>query len=136
VNEKATSDRPRRQPLRFRGFDYSSPGAYFVTVCTHDRECTLGDVIEGSFRPSAAGKIVRECWYELPYHYAGLVLDAFAIMPNHVHGVFVFVDPVGVGLKLAPTTARRRTLSEVVRAFKTFSGRRINELRGTPGVAV
>jgi REP element-mobilizing transposase RayT len=57
-------------------------------------------------------------------------------MPNHVHGVLVFLDPVGAGLKPAPTTTRRRTLSEVVRAFKTFSGRRINELRASPGLPV
>ncbi|HEX4003014.1 MAG TPA: transposase [Candidatus Acidoferrales bacterium] len=104
-----------------------------MTICTHSRRCILGDVIQGAFRPNAAGRAVKECWYELPHHYAGVGLDAFAVMPNHVHGVIGFLDPVGAGFKPA---LRRRTLSEVVRAFKTFSGRRINEQRGEAGVAV
>jgi REP element-mobilizing transposase RayT len=136
MNKKTLPERPRRRSLRLRGYDYSSSGAYFVTVCIHDRKCILDDVIEGAFQPSSAGEIVKACWYELAYHYAGLALDALTIMPNHVHGVLVFLDPVGAGLKPAPTTTRRRTLSEVVRAFKTFSGRRINELRASPGLPV
>ncbi|HSE83161.1 MAG TPA: transposase, partial [Thermodesulfobacteriota bacterium] len=62
-------------------------------------------------------------------------LDAFVIMPNHVHGIIINVaNDVGAGLKPAPTTvAKNHTLFEIVRGFKTFSSRRINETRGTPG---
>ncbi|WP_232280630.1 transposase [Chloroflexus aggregans] len=59
-------------------------------------------------------------------------MDAFVVMPNHVHGIVVIV---GAGLKPAPTTTRHG-LPEIVRQFKTFSARRINEMRGTPGVSV
>jgi len=135
MGANASNGPPRRVPLRLPGFDYGCPGAYFVTICTYGRKCTLGDVVQGIFRPSAAGIVVAECWYELPYHYAGVALDSFAVMPNHVHAVVGLLDPVGAGLKPA-LAAGRRTLSEVMRAFKTFSGRRINELCGTGGLPV
>ena len=96
----------------------------------------LGEVANGTLRPSQSGVIVRECWFELPYHYAGLGLDAFVVMPNHVHGIVVLLNPVGAGFKPARATVRRTTLTEVVRAFKTFSGRRINQLSNTMGRTV
>ncbi len=136
VNRDATPEHPIRRSLRLPGYDYSGEGTYFVTICTRERKCVLGEVIDGSFQANAAGNIVRECWYELPYHYAGLALDAFVVMPNHLHGVLAFVDDVGAGLKPALAIKPRRNLSEVVRAFKTFSARRINELGGAPGAAV
>ena len=79
---------------------------------------------------------MRASWFDLPNHYAHVRLDAFVIMPNHVHGVIVLTE-VGAGLKPAPTVvAKRHGLPEIVRGFKTFSSRRINELRGTPGTPV
>jgi REP element-mobilizing transposase RayT len=79
---------------------------------------------------SDEGRIVEEAWFALPRHYPSLALDAFVIMPNHVHGILVLRD-VGAGFKPAPTAAARRSLRrhaipEIVRAFKTFSARQIN----------
>ncbi len=87
---------------------------------------------------NAYGEIVREAWFDLPNHYAHVELDAFVIMPNHIHAIIVLVaEPVGAGLKPAPTPApTRHPLSEIVRALKTFSARRINTRRGTPGAPV
>ena len=119
-----------------KDYDYSHPGGYFVTVCTRNRECLLGEIAENSIHPSMCGEIVRSCWGHLPRHYPHVVLDAFVLMPNHVHGIIVLTDPdfVGAGLKPAPTLAGRRcSVPETVRAFKAFSSRRINEWRGTPG---
>jgi len=72
----------------------------------------------------------------LPHHYPHVALDAFVIMPNHIHGIIVLADPtvVGAGFKPAPTMVNKRhRLTEIIRAFKTFSSRRINESHGTPG---
>jgi len=83
-------------------------------------------------RLNEAGNVVQVVWKELPHHYLGTEIDVFAVMPNHVHGIVVLHDdPVGAGLKPAPT--KRHGLPEIVRALKTFSARRINEIRGTPG---
>ena len=132
--------RHHRRSTRLRNFDYSQAGAYFVTVVTTDRNCLLGEIASQEMRLSAFGRLVQSVWYDLPKHYPRLRCDAFAIMPNHIHGVIVLADVVspgagnvGAGLKPAPTG---HGLPEIVRAFKTFSARRINEMRGTRGVSV
>jgi putative transposase len=113
----------RRSSLRLMNFDYSTAALYFLTVCTSARKTILGTVCEGMLQPSAMGRIVSECWFELPYHYARLELGAFVVMPNHIHGLISLHDPAGAGLRPAPTTA---TLSEIVGVFKSFSSRRIH----------
>jgi putative transposase len=131
-----------RRSIRLRRYDYSSAGAYFVTICTKDRECLFGKVVEGEMRMNTWGDIVRACWDNLSRHYGRVVTDAFVVMPNHVHGIIMITDDrndnVGTGLKPAPTSnhTKRHGLSEIVRAFKTFSARRINESRGIRAVPV
>lgn len=126
-----------RRSIRLRNYDYTQNGAYFVTICVQDRACLLGTVVGGEMRLSEAGQIVQDVWNGLPSHYPHLQLDAWVIMPNHVHGIIVLHDDtVPAGLKPAPTpiaTAKRHGLPEIVRALKTFSARRINVLRATPG---
>jgi REP element-mobilizing transposase RayT len=118
--------------MRLQGYDYSQAAAYFVTICTHDRGRLFGDAVEGQMRVNPFGGIVQSCWAALPLHYPRVELDAFVVMPNHVHGVLILT--VGAGLKPAPTEPSKfYGLPEVIRGFKTFSSRRINEMRNTPG---
>jgi REP element-mobilizing transposase RayT len=125
--------RHHRRPIRLQEYDYSSAGAYFVTICAHKGACSLGDIIDNETCLSPFGWIVAECWEDLPNHYPHVILDAFVVMPNHIHGMIVLDDTaVGAGLKPAPT--KRHGLSEIVRAFKTFSARRINIARNTQGI--
>ncbi len=125
-----------RRSIRVKGYDYSQAGAYFITMCVRERECLLGEVVDGKVQPSGIGAVVEACWRDLPRHYAHVDLGEFVIMPNHVHGIIILTsdvgDNVGAGFKPAPT--KRHGLTEVVRAFKTFSTRRINVLRETPGL--
>jgi REP element-mobilizing transposase RayT len=81
------ADRQRRRSLRLKGYDYAQAGAYFVTVCTQDRACLFGDIVDGEMRVNEAGRMVQTVWDELPVHYAGVGIDAYVIMPNHIHGV-------------------------------------------------
>ena len=132
----------RRRNIRLSGYDYAQAGMYFVTVCTQNRACLFGEILDGEIRLNEAGHIVQEVWNGLPMHYANVQLDVFMIMPNHVHGIIAIMDVdnvgadlhVGTGLKPVPT--KNHGLPEIVRAFKTFSSRSINVLRGTPGLAV
>ncbi len=124
--------------MRLKGYDYSQAGMYFVTICVYNKECLLGKIVEDVMILSDCGETVRQCWNDLPYHYHNIELDAYVIMPNHFHGIIMLYENnvfVGAGLKPAPTI-NRNALSEIVRAFKTFSSRRINELRNTPGTRV
>ena len=131
----------RIESARLKGYDYSSPGAYFITVCTKDRECLLGGIVDRQMILNHFGKIVLECWHDLPNHYSNIILDEFVIMPNHIHGIICIDNAVETGFKPVSTikpvsTELNHGLSEFVRALKTFSSRRINTNRQTPGYPV
>lgn len=111
-----------RRSIRLRDFDYSSPRAYFVTICTWKRECTMGEVVEGKVILSATGKIVQDAWLELPKRFPTISLDSFEVMPNHLHGV------IHQGaINRAPTESRpvgaqfiAPKLGEIIRTFKAL----------------
>jgi putative transposase len=147
IEQKASR---HRRSVRLREYDYGQEGAYFVTICTKDRALMFGEIIEEKMKENQYGKVVRSCWNELPSHYRNVLLDEFVIMPNHVHGVVKIIygvtdDHVGAGLVGAglrpapthtPTSMNQHGLPEIIRAFKSFSARRINKIRNTPGVSV
>jgi REP element-mobilizing transposase RayT len=134
-----SKQRPHHRRLtRLQEYDYSQPGAYFVTVCTKNRSCLFGEIDNDRMRLSSYGEIIRLSWFDLPQHYTNVELDAFVIMPNHIHGI-IFLTDVGAGLKPAPTDSprdKRHGLPEIIRAFKTFSSRQINKFRNMPGASV
>ena len=74
---------PPRKRLRLSHHDYAMPGAYFVTVCAHDRACLFGTIADGTVRLSGTGTIVFGVWQKLPAHYPNVGLDEFVVMPNH-----------------------------------------------------
>jgi len=107
-----------------------------VTICLHDRECLFGDIVNEEMRLNEYGSIVQEAWQDLIHHIQNIELDEFVCMPNHVHGIIVILDMmVGAGSEPAPT-GKRYALSEIVRQFKTFSAKRINEKRKSTGTPV
>ena len=135
-------DRRRRRALRLKDYDYSQAGAYFVTLCTHLRECIFGSVDRSILRLSDAGLVAKQIWNELPVHYPRVSLDAFIVMPNHVHGVIMFSDEDRFVPKEPmertpqPGRVKMHALPEIVRAFKTFSARAINKHRHSEGESV
>jgi putative transposase len=114
---------PRRRSLRLPAYDYSQAGAYFITVCTHARIMLFGEVIGDDMRLNDSGTLVKQTWDNLPAHYDGIDLDAFIVMPNHVHGIIILADE----------PKARYAIPEIVRGFKTFSARRVNESGGRRG---
>jgi REP element-mobilizing transposase RayT len=115
---------PRRHSLRLPGYDYSQAGAYFITACTQHRVMRFGEVINCDVRLNDMGTIVQQTWDDLPTHYQGIELDAFIVMPNHVHGIIILADQ----------SERRHPISEIVRGFKTFSARGVNKCAGSRSV--
>jgi putative transposase len=82
---------PGRRSIRLKGYDYSQAGGYFVTVVTFRREALFGEIMGGEMCLNELGKIVAECWQEIPAHFPNAEADAFVVMPNHVHGIiFLF----------------------------------------------
>jgi REP element-mobilizing transposase RayT len=76
-----------RRSIRLRGYDYSSEGAYNVTIVVQGRECLFGEIIDGQMYLNQYGEIVQKWWNEIPNHFPNVELGALVIMPNHVHGI-------------------------------------------------
>ncbi len=150
-----------RRSIRLRDYDYSSAGAYFVTIRTENREGLFGNVTDGDMRLNNFGVVVAECWRALPTHFPAVELDEFVVMPNHFHGIFVLDTIVGAqhaapgittpgpicsvqkgAQHAAPlqtsghTNVMSGSLGAIVRSFKSAASKRINEIRNDPGSPV
>jgi putative transposase len=81
-----------RKSTRLKGWDYSNPGIYFVTLCVQDRACLFGEIIDGKMVTTDAGRYAKKCWTDIPSHFPAVELDEFVIMPNHIHGILMLRD--------------------------------------------
>src|SRR6185437_3284800 len=79
----------RRRSLRLTGYDYAQAGAYFLTICTNERTLLFGDVADGTVTLNDAGRLVEEEWLRTYAVRPNIDLDAYMVMPNHVHGVVI-----------------------------------------------
>lgn len=145
--------RHHRRSIRLRGYDYTQPGAYFITMNTYQREHLFGRIIDGEMHLSTQGEIARDEWYKTAEIRPYVTLDEFCIMPNHVHGIIIINDDdsrmdesfrtgdqpsLGTGAaRCAPTIApTSHSLAAIVRAYKSAVTKRINEINGTPGTPI
>ncbi len=90
-----TINQPHRRSIRLKEYDYSQPGEYFVTICTHDHKCTLGEIINGEMQLNEIGKIAEEEWLRTAIIRPDIQLDLYVIMPNHIHGIIVLNEGRG-----------------------------------------
>jgi REP-associated tyrosine transposase len=118
-----------RRSIRLKGYDYTQPGAYFVTICAQERVCLFGDIVDGKMLLNDAGRMVQTVWEAMPVHYMGVAIDAFVVIPNHIHGIVVLVGAAPCGRPLmgqaqgpAPTIAI--SLPDVMQRFKTMTTKR------------
>ena len=84
-----------RRSIRLTHYDYSLPGAYFVTICAFGKLCIFGQVVGGQMRENDCGRIVREQWLDTVRIRPQIELDAFTVMPNHLHGILWILGPKG-----------------------------------------
>jgi REP element-mobilizing transposase RayT len=84
-----------RRSIRLHHYDYALPGAYFVTLCSFNRRCIFGWVVEDRMDENDCGKIAREQWLESAQIRQEFELDTFVVMPNHLHGILWIVGPSG-----------------------------------------
>ncbi len=115
-----------RQSIRLNGYDYLTSGAYFITICTHDRECLFGDIVNETMGFNTVGDIARSHWQQLSQHHSNIIIDESVVMPNHLHGMIILESSMG----------SKKSISEIIRGFKTFSAKAINKERGLRGVPV
>ena len=90
-----------RRSIRLKGYDYTQQGAYFVTICTHQRNCLFGEIVDGEIKLNTNGEIARGSWLSIPRHFKNVELDEFVIMPNHLHGIIIIESSEVAGEALA-----------------------------------
>ena len=125
---------PTRKNLRLKDFDYTSAGAYFVTICAHHKQTVFGQIKSGVVELNPYGQLAERVWRDLPEHFPDIRLDEFIVVPNHVHGV-VFIDSERAR-HASPLRQRASNLGKVIGAFKSATTRLINRARTTPGAAL
>ncbi len=157
---KPKSNHPRRRAMRLRDYDYTQPGAYFVTICVQHRKCLFGTITDGKMRLNEIGQIVVECLNHIPQHFLSVELDAYVVMPNHIHGIIAWGISLPGNPHLPDTTKDRRgfclgvssrsprpsqnalnrinetplpSLGKIIAYFKYQSTKRINQRYNTPG---
>ena len=133
-----------RKSLRLSGYDYSQPGYYFVTICSFQRQCLFGDIIDYSMQLNQYGEIVREQWLQSAVIRTEIELDEFIVMPNHFHAI-VIINPVGAnGHSPLPKSSNKpimplmkpKSLSSLMVGFKSSVTKQINLIRHTPGAKI
>ena len=130
----------KRRSIRLKEYDYSQTGAYFLTICTHRRQCLLGAMVDGRVILSSIGKIVVEEWLRSAEVRKEIELDAFVIMPNHLHAIVAIHrgerEIVSNCLESQRRAIKAKTIGSFVSGFKAAATVRANELRGTPGKSI
>ena len=139
-------ERLHRRSIRMAGFDYTQPGAYFVTIVTVHRECTFGEVVNGEMRVNHLGMIARNEWFRSTILRPNLQLnsDEFVVMPNHVHGIIWLIgdnpDYPSRGAAtlrpyhqpgIQPRQVFPNSLGAIVRAYKAAVTYQINSIRNS-----
>lgn len=146
-----------RRSLRLKDYDYSSAGAYFVTICSQNRQCLLGEIKHEEMILNEIGRIVLSGWNDLPIRFPTIDLDEFVIMPNHMHGIIVLGDnpnanrggwvppPKSSGGALPPqgekippvgegtSPLQKPKLGNIIAYFKYQTSKQINQIYGSPG---
>ena len=122
---KENNELPERKHPRLDNYNYSSAGAYFVTICTQNRHCILSRIVGRGLAPADTneieytlyGKIAEEQLLMLEERYENLAVDQYVIMPNHIHAIFVLSDD-------AAGASPRPTIMDVVCAYKSLTTRK------------
>ena len=110
-----------RQSMRLSGFDYSSAGAYFITLCTQNRICLFGTITDGTMIVNPAGQMVKDWWLALTPKFPGIQTDEFVVMPNHFHGILILPPTQGTASDADDDTPRGSSIPQIMQWFKTMT---------------
>ena len=117
---------PKRKNPRLKNFDYSKSGAYFITICTHNKQCLLSQIVGQRLAPAenrytAYGEIAKEQLFLLEKRYPSVKIDQYVIMPNHIHAIIVLNDAAGA--------SPRPTITDVICAYKSLTTRECKKIK-------
>ena len=123
-------DKYRLESMRLKKWDYPSEGMYFITICTKDRACSLSKVVNDELQETETSKICVKCWQDLSVIYPDCILDAFVVMPNHVHGIIMIEAAMTV---FRNKQRRNMLISKMIGRFKMQTAKQINQYQNTRG---
>ena len=107
---------------RLANYDYGSNGMYFVTICTRNKDAYFGNIdpTTATLTPSTIGQVAIDCWLTIPTYFPFAELDAFQVMPNHLHGILWICKPVDEHTDWQPNRfgPQRQNLPSIIRGFK------------------
>jgi REP element-mobilizing transposase RayT len=115
-----------RRSIRLQGYNYSQAGAYFVTICTFQRQHLFGTVNNGEIQLNPIGQIVSGSWQKIPQHFPNAELDEFILMPDHLHGIIVISEQAEQSI----------SLTTIIQNFKSIATRKINKITQNSGVSI
>jgi putative transposase len=147
---KYNPNKHHRRSSRLKGYDYSAAGAYFITICTFQRQCLFGQVVNGEMQLNEFGQMVAKEWLHSKELRQEIDFDEWVIMPNHLHGIVLIesIDPVGANGCLPSSSSwrndphrlvpsmRPRSLASFIAGFKSATTKRINTVREAAGTPV
>lgn len=121
-----------RKSLRLKGYNYSKEGMYFITICTHQKQCLFGKIVDKSMILNDAGLIIEAAVQKLNIQFPGIVIDSYVIMPNHIHMVISIINH-----SMNPIRENRRhmLIPKVIGFFKMNTSKRINVLQNSSGIS-
>jgi len=125
-----TASNPQRRNLRVPGFDYSQPGAYFVTIVTQGRKRLFGHILDGEMVLNEIGKMVEEVWIAIPKHFQNVELGEFVIMPNHIHGI-ISITVEATHASPLPRISKGPmpgSIGAIIGSFKSAASKRFHEI--------
>jgi putative transposase len=105
---------PKRKAIRLKEYDYTQPGYYYVTICTYDRKCLFGDMIDDQINLNIAGQTIDQILKILPGYYSNTIIDNHVVMPNHVHAIIQITNPVGDDLRVVPDQNQDQKPNQII----------------------
>ena len=124
-----------RKSMRLKGYDYSRPGAYFITIVSAARQHLFGNIQNGVVSLNRFGEFVQWHWQQIPAFHPHIQLDAFVVMPDHIHGIIILNDTVSgvvekklIHRSLKPNGTLPGSISQVIQNFKSVTTRKIRQL--------
>ncbi len=159
INMSINNPKHHRRSIRLPEYDYSQEGVYYITICTQDRRCLFGGIINGRVKLSEYGKIAERFWRDMTEYCDGILLDTFVIMPNHMHAIIVIIGDVirrgevasplggtvdisgkpGDGIEIPGEVTSplrgtgKHTLGQILAFYKYQTTKSINAIKNTPG---
>jgi putative transposase len=125
-------------------YDYSSPGSYFITICTKYRKPHFGRILNQKINLTEIGEMARSFWIEIPQHFKNVLLDEFIIMPDHLHGIIIILNKTSnprdiaqlrlhriqpsINQQMSQISPKPNSLPTIIRSYKSICTREINKI--------